>query len=952
MKYKIGKNAIPILTAAGLIFLVIIAALLSYGFKSTPDNDECLLCHGVLLTMKDMTPNVKGKKPKPGYNFVDEKKLAGSVHFKTGCVDCHADLAGKDLPHDEIKVGKASCSGAGKCHTEANRLYSEGLHGKAAIKKDPLAPLCQDCHGNHQITKNNDPQSVVSALKIPFLCGRCHREGSKVQLQRNIPQTHILENYTESIHGEGLMKKGLTVTATCASCHSSHLILPHTDSRSSISRSKIAGTCTKCHGKIEEVHQKVIDGKRWEKEAHILPSCVDCHQPHKARKVFYLQGMSNSECMKCHQNKMLVSSKTGISLYIDTNVVGHSMHKKINCTQCHSNLTPSTKRPCATITQQVNCASCHDKVGDEYNKSIHGKLLVRGDTMAPTCKECHGTHNILDRRDPKSPVFSQNIPGLCGKCHLEGKKAAVRIASEMKSHQIVDKYRESIHGKGLFKSGLTVTATCTGCHTAHRELPKTDPESSINPKNIPNTCGTCHYGINEIYKNSIHSKEFNTKTDKKLPGCNDCHLSHTIESTHQDSFRLHIMMSCGKCHQQISNTYFDTYHGKASRLGASRTAKCHDCHGSHDILPATNLNSHLSRNNVLTTCQKCHKGASKRFAGYFTHATHHDPDKYPWLYYTFWAMTTLLLTVFAFSWLHTLMWLPKALQIRRMHKTRVCENEEDKDILITRFKPLNRALHICMVISFLALAATGMILKFAYTGFSSWVVNVIGGVETAGLIHRSAALLLIFVFLVHVYDLIKRKKPEFGTWKNLVFGRDSMMFNMKDLIDLVSSVKWFLGIGRRPEYGRWTYWEKFDYFAVFWGVFIIGSTGMMLWFPGFFTKLLPGSLLNIATIVHSDEALLAAGFIFTVHFFNTHFRPEKFPMDTVVFTGYMTLEEFKFDRPVEYQNAVAEGTLEEMITLPASPFAMRALRVFGWSALTIGIAIVIWIIYSILFSYI
>ena len=85
--------------------------------------------------------------------------------------------------------------------------------------------------------------------------------------------------------------------------------------------------------------------------------------------------------------------------------------------------------------------------------------------------------------------------------------------------------------------------------------------------------------------------------------------------------------------------------------------------------------------------------------------------------------------------------------------------------------------------------------------------------------------------------------------------------------------------GRGPQYGRWTYWEKFDYFAVFWGIAVIGSTGLMLWFPEFFTRLLPGWLINVATIIHSDEALLATGFIFTVHFFNTHLRPEKFPMD-------------------------------------------------------------------------
>ena len=125
----------------------------------------------------------------------------------------------------------------------------------------------------------------------------------------------------------------------------------------------------------------------------------------------------------------------------------------------------------------------------------------------------------------------------------------------------------------------------------------------------------------------------------------------------------------------------------------------------------------------------------------------------------------------------------------------------------------------------------------------------------------------------------------------------------------MGTLKWFIGLGKRPAYGRWTYWEKFDYFAVFWGIAVIGSTGLTLWFPVFFTRFIPGSFLNVATIIHSDEALLATGFIFTVHFFNTHLRPEKFPMDITVFTGRMPLEELKRDKPREYEALVASGKL-------------------------------------------
>ncbi len=178
-----------------------------------------------------------------------------------------------------------------------------------------------------------------------------------------------------------------------------------------------------------------------------------------------------------------------------------------------------------------------------------------------------------------------------------------------------------------------------------------------------------------------------------------------------------------------------------------------------------------------------------------------------------------------------------------------------------------------------------------------------------------------------------------------------MLFNKKDWQDFKSSLKWFVGKGERPEYGRWTYWEKFDYFAVFWGMFVIGSTGMTLWFPEFFTNFFPGWMINVATIIHSDEALLATGFIFTIHFFNTHLRPEKFPMDIVIFSGRIPLDEFKLDRPDEYKEMVEKGELEKYLVEDYPPIVIKGMRLFGWTALTIGFSIVIWIIYAMIFAY-
>jgi hypothetical protein len=626
------------------------------------ENSDCFNCHSDKL----LSGTREGKTIAV---YIDEKGFKSSIHGSNDCITCHSDLAGKELPHDD-KVERAQCT---PCHSEVEEKYKISLHGKAAARGDRLAPFCKDCHGSHSIVAIKDARSNITPLKIPFICGKCHQEGTPVTRQREIPQANILENYSESIHGEGLLRKGLAVSASCASCHTAHEILPHTDSRSSIARRNIASTCSKCHTQIELVHRKIIRGELWEKESHILPACVDCHQPHKVRKVFYTQGMADKDCLRCHEQQDVKSSKDGHSLFVDTKILAYSRHMKIACSQCHTGVSPSHRRACETLTQKVDCSACHAEIGDEYKQSMHGTLFAQNDVNAPTCKECHGTHSVRGKQDPLSPTFPTKIPTLCARCHREGQKAAIRYQGD--EHAIVEHYVESIHGKGLLKSGLTVTATCTDCHTAHRELPWRSPTSSVNPNNISSTCGRCHHGIEEQYRKSIHSREI-TKTEKELPVCSECHTAHTIRRADEQGFKLEIMNTCGRCHNEIARTYFDTYHGKVSQLGYVKTAKCYDCHGAHDILPNWDPKSHLSRQNVVATCQKCHPGANRRFAGYLTHATHHDPKKYPWLYWTFRGMTALLIITFVVGGLHTMLWLPRALRMRKELKKNIVPNNE------------------------------------------------------------------------------------------------------------------------------------------------------------------------------------------------------------------------------------------------------------------------------------
>jgi cytochrome b subunit of formate dehydrogenase len=204
----------------------------------------------------------------------------------------------------------------------------------------------------------------------------------------------------------------------------------------------------------------------------------------------------------------------------------------------------------------------------------------------------------------------------------------------------------------------------------------------------------------------------------------------------------------------------------------------------------------------------------------------------------------------------------------------------------------------------------------------------------------------------HLGRFGRHRERDWGrTWKQVLTGSETILFTFRDFREFLASIRWFFGRGPRPRYGRYTYWEKFDYFAVFWGIAVIGNTGLLLWFPEFFTHIVPGWFVNVATIIHSDEALLAVGFIFTIHFFNTHFRPDKFPMDPVIFTGRVALDELKYDKPAEYEELVARGELEEFIVDPIPAPAERGFRIFGFVALAVGLSLIALIVFAMLFGY-
>ena len=671
--------------------------------------------------------------------------------------------------------------------------------------------------------------------------------------------------------------------------------------------------------------------------------------------------IKNTDCLDCHLDPTTTRKVDGkiVSLVFPTNAFSKSVHAKLDCVDCHEgikDLVHESKLP------PPNCAGCHDKQAKDYATSIHGLSHQMGASGAANCWDGHGSHDIAPVKDPASPVFKLNLPQTCAKCHSNAKLAK---EYEMKRPQAAAQYAESIHGRALLKMGLIVAPSCNDCHGVHDIKRGVDRDAPINHANVAKTCGKCHVGIEETYAKSVHGQLL-ASGDKRGPVCTDCHTAHEVETPQNGHFKMASDVSCGKCHADRLEHYRETYHGKAMALGKSSTASdvaaCYDCHGHHDVLPISNPASRLSKTNILATCQQCHPGASIGFTQYKPHANPMDGKNYPLLHLVFLGMTGLLIGVFTFFGLHTIAWLFRVVYLfltdtKKFHEAKA-KTENDTE-WFTRFVPFERFLHFLVVTSFLLLVITGMPLKFYYTDWAKVIFSVIGGAETARTLHRFGAIVTFLYFGLHVASLVGQawkgkgqlRDPATGKFRvtrlgPVLFGPDSMMPTWQDWKDFVAHNKWFFGKGQKPTFDRWTYWEKFDYFAVFWGVLIIGASGLLMWFPVFFTKFLPGWILNIALIIHSDEALLAAGFIFSIHFFNTHFRIEKFPMDTVIFSGRVSKTEMLHDRKRWYDRLVADGRLDEHRIRDEWLSWKNIARSFGYLFFGVGIILLLLIIYA------
>jgi len=603
----------------------------------------------------------------------------------------------------------------------------------------------------------------------------------------------------------------------------------------------------------------------------------------------------NDVCLGCHDDNSLVRErmgKEGTSVYVDENEYNSSIHKDILCVNCHFDADVE-EYPHEDELDPVDCNICHSEINSNFHFStgkIYREMKISTDLQKLNkCVFCHGKHDILPEADENSTIYRFNVHYTCGQCHGKREGNIFKYApGEFSSKELktLEDYKEGVHGISLLKSGLVSSATCSDCHNSHDEnILNEDRKISVK------VCTKCHVGISKEFQKSIHSTA-KIEQPEKAAVCSTCHSSHRILEVKSDTFVLATVQQCGKCHEKLLESYWKSYHGKVNLLGYKDTAKCSDCHENHKILKMDDPESSLSTMNRLETCKKCHPNATKSFAYYIAHAETNDRKKYPILFFTEILMELLLVSVFVCFGLHSIMWLSRQIYDRKLYGKTARAKAFDPEVkFILRFKLFNRINHFIVIVSFLGLVSTGIVLKYSHLPWAPKMVKLFGGFSTAGFFHHFFGFVTFGYFIAHILYVLWNFWMSKKSIISFFCGPDSLIPMPRDIIQMYKAFKWFIRKGEKPEFDRWTYWEKFDYFAVFWGVTIIGSSGLILLFPEFFARFLPGIAINIAAIVHSDEALLAAGFIFTIHFFNGHFRIDKFPFDPVIFTGRISLEE-------------------------------------------------------------
>ena len=693
-----------------------------------------------------------------------------------------------------------------------------------------------------------------------------------------------------------------------------------------------------------------------------------------------LSAQSNDECFACHSDNSMTTEKHGkqISLYVNQKEFKNSAHGELDCVDCHQGFNPE-EIPHKKNIKPINCESCHSDAPDLH--PFHPQMAKAngvGGSKDVNCKGCHGTHDVIPPSRPGSKFSKSNIVNACGECHkkeketfifsnhYEGLKEGVpgapncitchkkpivltstakdttklKIAQEKlclschldnsevrartsPSTGFIAAYEHSIHGS-LLNSGNGKAANCVNCHSAHDVKNGSDPTSTVNKFNIPNTCGQCHKKIAKEYKASIHGIAVLKQGSKDAPVCTDCHGEHNIlPPSNPKSPVAYANVStkvCAPCHSSVKlsdkygmdpnrlSTYKSSYHGMAMEGGSTVVANCASCHGVHNILPPSNPKSTVYKGNLAKTCGKCHPGANENFAKGNIHVSMTRKSE-PILFWIARIYIILIILTIGGMLFHNVIDFFKKSKLKKMKQWGKVKEHKTGHSLYLRMTVNERLQHTALALSFITLVITGFMLHYPDAW---WVIHIRelskDAFEMRSILHRIAGVVLIVSSLYHLYYLAFVPRG-----RKLL--RDLLPV-YKDVTDAIGVAKFNLGLTKdKPKLDRFSYVEKAEYWALIWGTIVMSITGIIMWFDNTFIGLLTKLGWDIANTIHFYEAWLATLAIIVWHFYFVIFSPDVYPMNLAWFKGFLSEEEMEDEHPLELERLrEQEAKKEEELT--------------------------------------
>jgi cytochrome b subunit of formate dehydrogenase len=681
-------------------------------------------------------------------------------------------------------------------------------------------------------------------------------------------------------------------------------------------------TCLDCHSErslsMERKGKTVslfVDADAFKKSAHTDLGCVVCHRGLAVDQVPHAKKPKPVNCLTCHGDEQFL--QFGKSIHGVAKKGGKAAATCSDCHSMHAIQRVSGKEPAdrKAFAEQI-CARCHGEVSGKFMQSDHGKALAAGVKGAPTCIDCHGEHNTASALSEAAKTSRKSEAAMCLSCHLDKPDVRSKVGP---SAGFVSSYENSVHAQAI-RNGNNAAATCSDCHGSHEMKKGSNPASNVAKSNVASTCGQCHGDIQEQYRSSIHGRAI-TEGISASATCTDCHGEHNILSPHDPrspvAARNVSAQVCSPCHASVKLTqkyglasdrfqsFADSYHGLAGRAGSVEVANCASCHGVHDIKPSTDPSSRIHKGNLVNTCGTCHPGANENFTKGSVHiiATARQEDI---LYFVSTGYILLIAVIIGGMFVHNVLDFIRKSKRHLLYRRGILQRQHVAHRLYLRMSLNERIQHASLLIGFFILVLTGFALKFPDAWWVAPLRNISPVIfELRSILHRTAGVLLVTAGLYHLYYVFFVPRG-----KQLL--RDLLPVR-NDITDAIAVFKYNIGFSKsKPQFGRFSYIEKSEYWALMWGTIVMAATGAILWFDNTFLGLLTKLWWDVARTVHYYEAWLATLAVIVWHFYFVVFNPDTYPLNLAFWKGTLTEEEMAEEHPVELEEIKRREAQEQV----------------------------------------